>query len=144
MHELGVLRAVVAAVERAAAEAGAPAVEAVGLRVGARSGVVPDALVGAWPVATAGTRLAGARLDLDLVPAAVWCRGCAARHEVDAGYALVCPACGTPSGDLVQGRELAVAWADLADGPPAHAARPGTADAGPDHAAGPDPDPAHA
>jgi hydrogenase nickel incorporation protein HypA/HybF len=125
-------------VERAAAEAGAPAVEAVGLRVGARSGVVPEALVGAWPVATAGTRLAGARLDLDLVPAAIWCPGCVARREVDAGYALVCPACGTPSGDLVQGRDLAVAWADLADPAPADPADPA------DPAAGPDPGPPHA
>jgi hydrogenase nickel incorporation protein HypA/HybF len=53
VHELGLLRSVVRAVDAAAAKAGAGAVERVGLRVGELSGAVPEALAGAWPVATA-------------------------------------------------------------------------------------------
>ncbi|GIG25059.1 hydrogenase maturation nickel metallochaperone HypA [Cellulomonas denverensis] len=117
MHELGLLRSVVTAVERAASDAGATVVEAVGLRVGTLSGAVPEALAGAWPIATAGSVLAGARLEVEEVPAAVWCPGCAAEQPVDRFYALTCPVCGTPAGDLVHGREFAVAWADLGDAP---------------------------
>ncbi|QAY64141.1 hydrogenase maturation nickel metallochaperone HypA [Xylanimonas allomyrinae] len=117
MHELTLLRSVVAAVERVAAERGATGVEEVGLRVGTLSGAVPEALAGAWPIATAGTVLAGSRLELDVVQAAVRCGSCARDVPVDVLYALVCPECGTPSGELVAGRELAVAYADLADAP---------------------------
>lgn len=118
MHELGLLRSVVTAVERAASTAAATTVEAVGLRVGTLSGAVPEALTGAWPIATAGTALAGARLEIEVVPAAIWCPGCAAQREVDRFYALTCPVCDTPSGTLVSGREFAVAFADL--GGPGH------------------------
>ena len=119
MHELGLLQSVVTAVTKAATDAGATKVEAVGLRVGSLSGAVPEALDGAWPIATARTVVAGARLEIETVQAAVWCPGCAAEQPIDEFYALTCPVCGTPAGTLVRGRELAVAYADL-DIPPGH------------------------
>ncbi len=113
MHELGLLASVVTAVSQAAADARATKVEAVGLRVGTLSGAVPEALEGAWPIAIFDTPLEGARLDLEVIPAQVWCPGCDAAREVDEFYALRCPECGTPTGNLVHGREFEVAWADL-------------------------------
>ena len=113
MHELGLLRGVVIAVEAAVAQADATGVEAVCLRVGTLSGADPEALAGAWPLATAGTALAGARLDVEVVQAAVWCPQCACEQPIDEFYALVCPACGTPAGNVVHGREFEVAFADL-------------------------------
>jgi hydrogenase nickel incorporation protein HypA/HybF len=113
VHELGLLRAVVRAVDAAARAAGADAVERVGLRVGALSGAVPEALQGAWPIATAGTKLAGAELRIDAVEAAVWCPNCACEQGIDQFYALRCPACGTPCGQLVRGREFEVAYAEV-------------------------------
>lgn len=112
MHELGLLRGVVTAVERAATAAGDPTVTAVALRVGALSGAVPEALVGAWPIATHGTPLAGARLEVEPVPAAVWCPRCAAEQPIDAFYALTCPVCDTPTGQLAHGREFDIAWVE--------------------------------
>lgn len=87
--------------------------EAVGLRVGTLSGALPEALQGAWPIAADGTCLAGARLDIETVVAAVWCPSCHREHEVDEFFALTCPACGTPTANLVRGREFQVLWADL-------------------------------
>jgi hydrogenase nickel incorporation protein HypA/HybF len=137
VHELGLLRGVVAAVEREIARiegesrAGTvPRVEgesaeqpvrvkqpvrvdAVGLRVGTLSGAVPEALEGAWPIAIVGTALSGARLDIQVIQAAIWCPTCARDQPVDQFYALTCPTCGTPSGHLVRGREFEVAYADL-------------------------------
>lgn len=110
---MGLLASVVEAVERAAADAGATGVEAVGLRVGSLSGAVPEALVGAWPIVTAGSLAAGARLEIESVPAAVWCPGCRREQPVDEFYALTCPVCGTPSGALVRGREFVATFADL-------------------------------
>jgi len=119
VHELGLLRSVVAAVEKVAHDAGATAVEAVGLRVGTLSGAVPVALHGSWPLATAGTVVAGARLDLDMVTAAVWCATCDAEQPVDEFFALECPVCATPTAQLVRGRELTVTYAEL-DVPGSH------------------------
>lgn len=107
------LHAVVTAVEVAAVKADATAVDAVGLRVGTLSGAVPEALEAAWPLAIAGTPLEGARLDLEVVQAAIWCPACQAEQSIDEFYALACPVCGTPSGNLVCGREFEVAYADM-------------------------------
>ena len=113
MHELGLLRGVVVAVEKAVDTTGATGVESVALRVGTLSGADPDALAGAWPLAVAGTALAAARLDLEIVQAAVWCPSCAGEQPIDEFYALTCPACGTPTGDVVAGKEFEVAFAEL-------------------------------
>jgi len=115
MHELGLLNGVVVAVERAAAKHGATAVNAVTVRVGSLSGAVPEALQGAWPIATAGTIVDGAELIIEEVQAAVWCPTCDAAQPIDEFFALVCPVCGTPTGQLVSGREFEVTYADLAE-----------------------------
>jgi len=113
VHELGLLSAVVLAVQKAATKAGATSVQAVGLRVGTQSGAVPFALEGAWPIATAGTVVDGARLNVEVVQAAIWCPACQAERPIDEFYDLTCPVCGTPSGALVKGREFEVTYADL-------------------------------
>ena len=113
MHELGLLQGVVAAVEKAADAAGASTVEAVGLKVGARTGADPEALEGAWPIATAGTILVGSDLVLDFVEAAVWCPACEAAQPIDEFFAFTCPVCGTPTGQLVCGDEFEVTYADV-------------------------------
>jgi len=113
MHELGLLQGVVAAVEKAAARSGASRVEAVGVRVGARTGAEPEALMGAWPMATAGTMLAGSDLVIDFREAAVWCPTCDKAQPIDEFFAFTCPICGTPTGQLVSGDEFQVTFADI-------------------------------
>lgn len=120
MHELGLLTSVVAAVERAADAAGVVRVRVVALRVGSLSGAVPEALLGSWPIAVHGTRLADAALEVEPVPAAVWCPSCAADQPVDAFFALACPACGTPTARLARGREFEVAWVEWETGQDSH------------------------
>ncbi len=135
MHELGLLGGVVAAVTRTAERAGATGVEAVCLRVGSLSGALPEALRGAWPMASAGTLCEAATLELELVDAAVWCPTCQRDQPVDEFFALVCPVCGTPTAHLTHGREFQVAWADLRGLPEDHAGSPPSADpAGPSSA----------
>lgn len=112
MHEFGLLRSVAAAVERAANEAGATRVTEVALRVGDLSGAVPEALLGSWPMVVAGTPLADATLSVEPVGAAIWCPVCAAERPIDAFFALACPVCDTPTGQLVRGREFEIAWVE--------------------------------
>jgi hydrogenase nickel incorporation protein HypA/HybF len=117
VHQLSLLRGVVRAVERTAAEHGATGVERVGLRVGSLSGAIPEALEGCWPLASAGTLLEGSVLEIDYSAAAVWCPACEAEQVIDEFYALTCPVCSTPTGQLVRGREFDVTFADLVSPP---------------------------
>ncbi|TIC80205.1 hydrogenase maturation nickel metallochaperone HypA [Nocardioides sp. GY 10127] len=112
MHELGLLASVVTAVEDALTDRPGT-VSAVGLTVGTMSGAEPVALDAAWPMASAGTRLAGARLVVETVQAAVACPTCARDVEVDELYAWRCPVCDTPAGAISRGKELSVAWVDV-------------------------------
>lgn len=110
MHELGLLSGVVEVIEGAA---GGRRVRRVALDVGTRSGVVEESLYAAWPLASGGTVCAGADLDVDVIPATVWCPACAAEHEIDEFFALACPACGAPTADLRHGREFAIREVDV-------------------------------
>jgi hydrogenase nickel incorporation protein HypA/HybF len=132
MHELSIAAAVVEAAEAAAREHGAPAVEAVRLRVGRLSGVVPDALRFSFGVAAEGTALAGADLLVEEVPGLARCAPCAADFAVEDTGGLWCPRCRRPAAGLVTGRELEIAAVTLAPAP-CTAARPAhrSASAGP-------------
>ena len=105
MHELSIA---VALVERACekvAELGEARVEALHLKIGRLSGVVPDALLFSWDVATQGTALEGSKLCIVEVPLAIRCDRCDAEREPPDAL-LLCPVCGEPAFDVVRGREL--------------------------------------
>lgn len=112
MHELGLLTSVVAAVENAAAQADSQVtrVEKVALEVGAMSGAIPEALYGSWPIARQDSICAEAELEVTSIPASVYCPRCARDIEIDQFFALTCPQCGMPTGNLTHGREFKIAW----------------------------------
>jgi hydrogenase nickel incorporation protein HypA/HybF len=95
-----------------AEKAGARRVHAIRLRIGALSGVVPDALEFAFEALKLGTPAEGAELDIEHVPARFWCGRCAT--EFEGGELLTeCPACKTPSRELRSGREMEVASLEI-------------------------------
>jgi len=95
-----------------ARQAGASRVHLIRLRVGALSGVVPEALEFAFEALAPGTAAEGGRLAIEPVPARFWCRTCAREFEAD-DLLAECPSCHEPSGDLRAGRELEVASLDV-------------------------------
>ena len=103
MHELAIAESIVATVlERT----GDDAVSLVRLRVGKLSGVVPDALTFCFELATAGTALEGALLEIEVQPGRATCRTCNEDFSLDDAI-LLCP-CGSADVEVVAGRELAV------------------------------------
>lgn len=106
MHELSIAHSLVEVAEHAARDAGATAVQTVYLRLGALSGVVKEALLFGFEVATEGTLLAGARLEIEEVPVTIFCEVCAREVMLLHPQRFRCPECGTPSGRIVHGREL--------------------------------------
>ncbi len=113
MHELSIVYSVIQTVERASADAGAERVRSVKLQVGALAGVVKDALLFSWDLATEGSSLAGSRLEIESLPVAIYCLPCGATRTLDGVRRFRCPVCNTPSGDIRQGRELDIASVEL-------------------------------
>lgn len=93
MHELSLCQALVDQVQRIAGDRGARGVESIILRIGPLSGVEPDLLRNAFPLASAGTVAEHARLVIETQPLQVRCPACGQTSEVSV-HDLSCRACG--------------------------------------------------
>jgi hydrogenase nickel incorporation protein HypA/HybF len=112
MHELSICQAIVAQVERIAAQHAATTVASITLRIGPLSGVEAMQLEHAYPLAVAGTVLDRARLVIDSVPVRVRCRTCLEESAATPNR-LVCAHCGEWRTDIVSGDELLLASVEL-------------------------------
>ena len=112
MHELSIMQSALDLACDQARQAGANRVHVVRLRIGALSGVVPEALEFAFEVLTPGTPAEGARLAIDNVPATYWCATCEREFQSDDMFGE-CPGCHKPSGDIRAGRELELASLEI-------------------------------
>lgn len=104
--------ALVEQMEHVARDQKAAAVPRVTVTVGALSGVDPEALRGAFPLAAEGTVAEGAELEIEFVEAEVRCRGCGKVTRPDLPF-LRCAACGSAEVDVAAGRELYIAAVDV-------------------------------
>ena len=112
MHELAVCQSMLRQVEAIAREHGAVAVTRVTVQVGPLSGVVPELLSRAFPLASAGTVAEDACLQVDRLPLRVRCERCGAESEASPAR-LLCGACGDWHTRLLSGDELLLASVEL-------------------------------
>jgi hydrogenase nickel incorporation protein HypA/HybF len=108
MHELSIAMSIVELAQEESDRRGGVQIVAVHLRLGLLSGVVKDALLSSYEIACEGTPLAGSQLVVEEVPVLVFCSLCDARRPVHSTQSFCCSQCGTPTGDVVQGKELLV------------------------------------
>ncbi len=87
---------------------GGARVSAVHLKLGALAGVVKDALLSSYELASEGTGLRGSRPVIEEVPVVVFCPKCVACCSLDSVQWFVCPECKSPVSEVIQGRELQV------------------------------------
>ncbi|HUA63643.1 MAG TPA: hydrogenase maturation nickel metallochaperone HypA [Verrucomicrobiae bacterium] len=114
MHELSIAISLVEAAQEEARNHASTAVYAVHLRLGALAGVVKDALLFSYDLATQGTPLEGSRLIVEEVPVIVLCPVCRERRPIRSPQLFCCAVCGAPAGDVLQGRELEVTALEIA------------------------------
>jgi len=107
MHELSIAMGVVEAATEEAQRLGVQ-VRAVHLRLGALSGVVKDALLFSYEVACEDTPLAGSKLIVEDVPVVILCPKCKDKKTLISLQSFTCPDCGTPTMNIVCGKELEV------------------------------------
>jgi len=105
MHELSIMQSALDQVLEQARQAGANRVHAIRLRIGALSGVVPNALQFAFEALADGTPAKGAKLIIEDVPARFWCATCKQEFKATRMFAE-CPGCHHPSAELRAGREM--------------------------------------
>jgi hydrogenase nickel incorporation protein HypA/HybF len=103
MHELSIAESVVEAVTERTGDAH---IRAVRLEVGQLAGVLADSLRFCFDVATDGTPLAGALLDISEPPGQAHCSSCGADFAVD-DLILLCP-CGSADVQVIAGQELKI------------------------------------
>lgn len=112
MHEVGLMQQAVNIALTHAKDAGADRIDAIRMRVGALSGVVPDSLAFAFEIAAQGTIAQDAVLDIEDVPVTCYCAQCRREFTPD-DIVYMCPACGRLSADIRAGREFTVSSIEI-------------------------------
>jgi hydrogenase nickel incorporation protein HypA/HybF len=103
MHELAIAEGLVDAVT---GRLPGTAIASVRLEIGALSGVVADSLRFCFDLATEGTALEGALLEISEPPAECECRACGKEFSPD-GQIVLCP-CGSADVTVVSGQQLII------------------------------------
>ena len=120
MHELSIAISLVELACEEASRLGDVRVDAMHLRLGPLSGVVKDALLFSFDLATEGTAIQGARLEIEDVPLTVFCARCHEEGQVASAQHLHCPVCDAPTPEVVRGRELELFALEVHDNAPSH------------------------
>ncbi|HEY6449886.1 MAG TPA: hydrogenase maturation nickel metallochaperone HypA [Candidatus Cybelea sp.] len=110
MHEASVARAIVDEIVDRASDELIERVFRVRLKIGALTGVFPDALTFVWDAATEGTLAEGSILEIERIPLEIFCKRCVRSRQVEQTHPPlpICPVCGDPSAEIVRGRELLI------------------------------------
>lgn len=108
MHELSIAMNILDLTAEEAERRGGVRVEAVHLRLGILSGVARDALLSAYDLARETSPVPRARLVIEDVAVVVYCDTCQAEQTIDSIQSFCCPQCGTPTANVIRGRELEI------------------------------------
>jgi hydrogenase nickel incorporation protein HypA/HybF len=115
MHELSIAMGILELTEEESEKRGGVHVDAIHLRLGPLSGVVKEALLSAWELASEQTEFESSRLVIEEVAIAVFCSKCQAERRVQSIQQMCCVECDTPSSEVLRGRELLVSALELAE-----------------------------
>jgi hydrogenase nickel incorporation protein HypA/HybF len=108
MHELSIALSILELVAEEQRRHGGGRVHAIHLRLGPLAGVVKEALLSAFELARESESADAATLIIEDVPIAAHCPLCQGERAVVAIDHLRCAECGTPTPQIVHGRELEV------------------------------------
>jgi hydrogenase nickel incorporation protein HypA/HybF len=106
MHELSIAVSMIEMATEEAERRGGAHVSALHVKLGPLSGVVKDALMFSYDVATSGTPLEGSRLVIEEVQVVVNCPECREQRIIESIQRFCCPVCGALTPEVVQGKEL--------------------------------------
>lgn len=112
MHEMGICQGILDASFAAAGESGATRIKEIRISVGELAEVVDFALQFAFEALTPGTIAEGGTLVVNRIPAKSRCPQCGTEF-VHGRFDAVCPDCGNPFNENIEGRELRIDSLDI-------------------------------
>ncbi len=112
MPELSICMSLMDQLESIAREREAASIVRVELEIGVLSGVEPDLLKNAWPIAIAGTIAEQAALQIETGDLVVECTVCGAKTDATPNR-LLCGSCGDNRTRIVSGDELLLLRVEL-------------------------------
>lgn len=107
MHESGIVEEIIAAVKDEMVRKGCSEIKEVKVRLGALTGLDPEALKFGFETATADSSLSGTKLVVDRISAKGRCRKCKVEFAID-DLIYLCPRCNSHDVEILQGKEFAV------------------------------------
>ena len=117
MHELSIAMSLLDLAAEEAERQGGGRVLAIHLKLGPLSGVVKEALLSAFELAREGPEFGQCRLVIEEIPIVVDCPTCLAPRPAQSVQEICCSVCGTPTMQLVSGRELEMVAMEICDEP---------------------------
>lgn len=109
MHESALALSILDIAAETCKEKGCTTVDAITVRIGKASGVMPESLVFAFDALKENTIAAHGKLEVQMVPLGGVCNDCNRDFDVDdAPYIFSCPHCGSPSFTVTRGREMEI------------------------------------
>jgi hydrogenase nickel incorporation protein HypA/HybF len=114
MHELSIAISMIDQIIEESESRGGLDVEVVHLKLGVFSGVDGAALLFSYELACEGTPLQGSRLLIETIPLVIYCEACQKNRTPPSVYELRCPDCQTSGQTIVSGREIEVAFLEVA------------------------------
>jgi hydrogenase nickel incorporation protein HypA/HybF len=108
MHELSIAMSIIETATEQAEKLGDARVLAVHLKLGPLAGVVKEALLGSYELATENSPLAGSKLVIVETALRAYCPKCETERAVVSITEICCQVCGTPTPQITSGRELEV------------------------------------
>jgi len=114
MHELPIARSIVDTVQRRLPAGEKRCVKSVTVRLGEFTRLLPDSLELCFELASEGTSVQGARLEVRRVPIRCRCMSCGSGFE-SGRFVAVCPVCGNAGVDLLSGNEIDVVAFELSE-----------------------------
>ena len=106
MHELSIAQNLLDIVSRQCVEKGFRKIEAVNIKIGRASGIMPEALSFAFNAIKGDSIAENASLNIEEVPVTGLCKDCSNAFIVEEEYILCCPCCKGPSFVITAGREM--------------------------------------
>ncbi len=115
MHELSIAMSLLDVAEEELERQGGGRVLALHLKLGPLSGVVKEALLSAFELAREGSDFEQCKLLIKETPILIDCPECGGVRPARSIQEICCDVCGTPSMNIVSGRELELTAMEIAN-----------------------------
>lgn len=113
MHEVSIAQSLLEIAVENCKNTGSKRIEAIKVKVGRASGIMPDALLFAFDAVKIGTIADKAILNIEEVPVSGFCESCKKNFTVDEAFVVSCPLCGNIALRIDTGHELHIEEMDV-------------------------------